>query len=145
MISYRKILAAVDLSDDTALIRDRALLLATQHAAELHLVHVMEPIVPGYAMELASIDFVALQREAEQHARKVLFELGGKIGVPPERLHCTFGRPAAEIRTLAKTIGADLVVMGGHGKHGLELLLGSTSSGVTHGISCDLLIVRVPD
>ncbi|MDY6982566.1 MAG: universal stress protein [Pseudomonadota bacterium] len=144
MTGYRKILAAVDLSDDSALIRDRALMLATQHTAELHLVHVMEPIVPGYAMEVVSIDFVAIQRDAEAHARGKLRELGGSIGVPDERLHCMFGRPAPEIRALAETLGADLVVMGGHGKHGLELLLGSVSSGVTHGITCDLLIVRMP-
>ena len=55
------------------------------------------------------------------------------------------GSPAREIRNVARYIQADLMVVGGHGKHGLELLLGSVSSGVTHGAACDLLIVRIPE
>lgn len=145
MTGYKKILAAVDLSEDSVLVRDRAQWLATQHAAELHFVNVMEPVMTGYAVEVMSIDVTGLQAEAEKQARKALLEFGGKIGVPPQRLHSVVGRPAREIRELAKELNADLVVVGGHGKHGFELLLGSTSSGVTHGITCDLLILRIPD
>ncbi|HEY0963420.1 MAG TPA: universal stress protein [Pseudomonadales bacterium] len=144
MTAYKKILAAVDLSEDSALIRDKAQWFATQHAAELHLVNVMEPVMTGYAVEVMSIDIAGLQAEAEKQSRLALLGLGGSIGVPAERLHSVVGRPAREIRELAKNLGADLVVMGGHGKHGLELLLGSTSSGVSHGITCDLLILRMP-
>ena len=39
--------------------------------------------------------------------------------------------------------GADLIVIGTHGRHGLGLLLGSTASGVIHGVQCDVLAVRV--
>ena len=51
---------------------------------------------------------------------------------------------SALTRQLAKALGVDLIVTGGHGKHGLELLLGSTSTSVAHGVSCDLLIVKLP-
>jgi universal stress protein A len=145
MSAYKKILAAVDFSTDSLPICNKAVLLATQHAAELHLVNVMEPIVAGYAAEVMSIDIAGIQAEAQEHARKALNELGGRIGVPPERLHTVLGQPAREIRETAKSLGADLIVMGGHGKHGLDLLLGSVSSSVTHGVTCDLLIVRMPD
>ena len=144
MSGYKTILAAVDFSDDSALVREKALLLATQHAAALHMVHVMEPIIAGYAVEVMSVDVAGLQAEAQKHARKALLELGARVGVPPERLHTVVGQPAREIRERAKAIGADLIVMGGHGKHGFDLLMGSVSSGVTHGVSCDLLIVRLP-
>lgn len=145
MLGYKKIIAAVDLTGDSALVREKATALAKVCGAELHLVHVMEPIVVGYAVEVMSIDVAALNDEAAKHVRKALQEMGGKFGVPPERLHNVVGQPAREIRATAKKLGADLIVMGGHGKHGLDLLLGSTSSGVTHGVSCDLLIVRIPD
>jgi universal stress protein A len=144
MSGYRKILVAVDLSDDSPLVLDKALAIAKQSAAELHLVHVMEPIAVGYAVEVTSIDVESLHAEASKHARNALLEMGGNLGIPAYRLHNLLGQPAREIRELAKELDADLVVMGGHGKHGLDLLFGSTSSGVTHGVSCDLLIVRIP-
>jgi len=54
-------------------------------------------------------------------------------------------RPETEIHTLANEIGADLIVVGSHGRHGLALLLGSTANGVLHGAPCDVLAVRVGD
>jgi len=67
------------------------------------------------------------------------------IGIPEHRLHTVLGQPAREIRELAKKIDADLIIMGGHGRHGWELLFGSTSSSVTHGVDCDMLIVHIED
>ena len=144
MSGYRKILVAVDLSDDSPLVLDKALAISRESGAELHMVHVMEPIAVGYAVEVTSIDVEGLHAEASKHARNALLEMGGNLGIPAHRLHNVLGSPAREIRELAKELDADLIVMGGHGKHGLDLLFGSTSSGVTHGVSCDLLIVRIP-
>jgi universal stress protein A len=144
MSAYRKILVAVDLTDDSPLVVDKALAIAKQSAGELHMVHVMEPIAVGYAVEVTSIDIEGLHQEAAKHARNALLEMGGNLGIPAHRLHNVLGQPAREIRELAKELGADLIVMGGHGKHGWDLLFGSTSSGVTHGVSCDLLIVHIP-
>jgi universal stress protein A len=53
------------------------------------------------------------------------------------------GRPETEIHHVAEEIGADLVVVGSHGRHGLSLLMGSTANGVLHGAKCDVLAVRV--
>jgi universal stress protein A len=143
MSDYKKILIAVDLSDDSPYVVDKALALA-KAGTELHMVHVMEPIAVGYAVEVTSIDVEGLHAEASKHARNALLEMGGNLGIPSQNLHQVLGQPAREIRELAKELGADLIVMGGHGKQGLDLLFGSTSSGVTHGVTCDLLIVRIP-
>lgn len=144
MSGYSKILVAVDLSEDSPIVVDKALAIARQSAAEVHMVHVMEPIAVGYAVEVTSIDIEGLHAEASKHSRNTLLEMGGNLGIPAHRLHNVLGQPAREIRELAKELDADLVVMGGHGKHGWDLIFGSTSSGVTHGVSCDLLIVRIP-
>ena len=45
----------------------------------------------------------------------------------------------------ANAKGADLIIVGSHGRHGLALLLGSTANGVLHGATCDVLAVRVGD
>jgi universal stress protein A len=44
---------------------------------------------------------------------------------------------------LAKQIGADLIVLGSHGRWGLELLLGTTTDSVLGAADCDVLAVRV--
>src|SRR5690606_6218093 len=124
---------------------DKARELAKLYGGELHLVHVIEPIAVGYAVEVTSVDIEGLHAEATRHARNSLLELAGNLDIPESHVHNLLGQPAREIRELAKAMDADLIVMGGHGKHGWELLFGSTSSGVTHGTSCDLLIVRLPD
>lgn len=144
MSAYKNILVAVDLSAESTIILDKARELAAVYQAELSLVNVMEPIAVGYAVEVTSVDIEGLHAEASRHARQAMLEMGGKESIPPHRLHNLLGQPAREIRELAKEINADLIVMGGHGKHGWDLLFGSTSSGVTHGVSCDLLIVRIP-
>lgn len=144
MGTYRKILVAIDLSDESNIVVDKARELAKLYGAELHLVHVIEPIAVGYAVEVTSVDIEGLHAEATRHARTALLELGANLDIPEQHLHNLLGQPAREIRELAKALQADLIVMGGHGKHGWELLFGSTSSGVTHGTSCDLFIVRLP-
>lgn len=145
MSGYKNILVAVDLSADSAFILDKARELAKLYQAQLSMVHVMEPIAVGYAVEVTSIDIEGLHEEASRHARLALQQLGTSVDIPQHRLHNVLGQPAREIRELAKKLAADLIVMGGHGKHGWDLVFGSTSSGVTHGVSCDLLIVRIPE
>ncbi|MEW8014407.1 MAG: universal stress protein, partial [Candidatus Sedimenticola endophacoides] len=53
------------------------------------------------------------------------------------------GVPKREIVRVAQEHGADLIVLGSHGRHGLQLLLGSTASGVLHLAGCDVLAVRI--
>ena len=142
---YKKILIAVDLSQDSALILDKARNLVKQYDAEMSLVHVIEPIAVGYAVEVTSVDIEGLHEEVTKQAKISLSEMGTVIDVPPSRIHTVLGQPAREIRELAKKINADLIVMGGHGRHGWELLFGSTSSSVTNGAGCDLLIVQIDD
>jgi universal stress protein A len=143
MSDYRKILVAVDLSDESAVIIDKARHIARADDAEMHLVHVQAPLAVSYALDLPSINLADLQIEMVEEARKQLLELGASLELPAKNMHNLVGTPAREIRELAKQLGADLIVTGGHGKHGLDLLLGSTSTGVAHGVSCDLLIVKL--
>lgn len=145
MSIYSNILVAVDLSQDSDIILDKARNLAKQYEAQLSMIHVMEPIAVGYAVEVSSLDIEGLHEEASKQARASLVTMGSNIGIPEHRLHTVLGQPAREIKELAENINADLIIMGGHGRHGWELLFGSTSTGVSHGVECDLLIVRIPD
>ncbi len=58
-------------------------------------------------------------------------------------LHVRVGSPGAEILAAAQELGSDVIVMGSHGKRGLEeLLMGSTVEHVTKRAACPVLVVR---
>jgi universal stress protein A len=40
-------------------------------------------------------------------------------------------------------LDVDLIVIGSHGREGIQRLLGSTANAVLHGAPCDVLAVRI--
>ena len=105
---YKNILVAVDLSQDSAVILDKARGIAKAYESQLNLVHVIEPIAVGYAIEISSIDVEGLHQEATEQAKQSLMEMGSNIDVPASRMHTLLGQPAREIKELANEIEADL-------------------------------------
>ena len=144
MGTYKTILLAVDLSEEADQVADRAKTLAVVNGAELHVVHVIEPLSFAYGGDIP-IDFSTIQDEIQKQAETQLQAFCEKLDIPATRLHLVMGRPENEIHALAGSLSADLIVMGSHGRHGLALLLGSTANGVLHGAKCDVLAVRVGD
>jgi universal stress protein A len=139
---YSKILMAVDLSDDSEHVAERAKAMAANNDAELHVIHVIEPLSFAYGGDIP-MDFSGIQDEIHQQAVKQLATFAGQHGIGEDRRHVVLGQPEVEIHALAEEIGADLIIVGSHGRYGLALLMGSTANGVLHGASCDVLAVRV--
>jgi len=144
MSNYTKILVAVDLSDDSAIVIQRALAIAANNSAELDIIHVIEPLSFAYGGDIP-MDFSGIQDEIQQQASAQLKRFGEKHGIAEDKQHIVLGRPEVEVHSQAKEAGVDLIVIGSHGRHGLALLLGSTANGVLHGAGCDVLAVRVGD
>jgi len=142
MTNYTKILVAVDLSDEASAVVQRGQAIATNNAATLDVIHVIEPLSFAYGGDIP-MDFSGIQEEIQQQASAKLKHLGDKHGIADNRQHIVLGRPEVEVHGLAAETGADLIVIGSHGRHGLALLLGSTANGVLHGAGCDVLAVRV--
>jgi universal stress protein A len=145
-MAYKKILVAVDLTDEADEVLDQAKETADQYKAELSLVTVVKPInqvYAGFDVAALSADVAMIEQDAIRQAGERLGEWGKKLNVPAARCHVGRGSPAYEIRALATQIGADLIVIGTHGRHGLGLLLGSTANGVLHGAPCDVLTVKI--
>ncbi len=139
---YKRILTAIDLSEESAAVAERAAHIATADGAELHLMHVVESLSMAYGGDIP-MDFTDIQEQLQQQAEQRLGEFAEQIKVPAERRHLLIGRPESQIHHQADELEADLVVVGSHGRHGLALLLGSTANGVLHGANCDVLAVRV--
>lgn len=142
MAAYRRILLAVDLTEESREVADRAVALAQLCQAELHVVHVIEPLSLAYGGDFP-VDLSPVQEEIQERAQSHLTAFCASVGVPADRRYLIFGRPEAEIHRVAEEADVDVVVVGSHGRHGLALLLGSTANGVLHGASCDVLAVRV--
>lgn len=142
MANYTKILMAVDLTDDSAEVAERALAIATNNHAELHITHVIEPLNFAYGGDIP-MDFSGIQDEIHEQASQQLDKFASEQGVAEDKRHVVLGRPEVEIHALAEEIDADLIVVGSHGRYGLALLMGSTANGVLHGATCDVLAVRV--
>jgi universal stress protein A len=141
---YKKILIAVDLSNDSQKIIDTAIELS-QGTASLHFVHVVEPVAAAYSMDIYAVNISELQQEAINFAEQRLEKLGQASGLPRGNIHTLMGSPAPEVRNLAAEIGADAIVIGSHGHSGWKILLGSTANKVLHGAPCDVLTVHVGD
>jgi len=144
---YNKILIALDFHGDNDEIISKGKQLASENEAELYLIHVNEPLAVAYAADGMSWSdqVVSLQASIRQEAAKKMTDLGSALKMKSENCITREGKPATEIHFACKEFGIDLVVMGTHGQHGLQLLLGSTANSVLHGSTCDVLTVRIGD
>jgi universal stress protein A len=142
MSEYAKILVAVDLSEDSSRIVERARAVASGAAAQLHIIHVIEPLSFAYGGDIP-MDFSGIQDEIYQQASQQLQRFAENSNIDKDHRHIVMGRPEVEIHAMAEEIKADLIVVGSHGRHGLALLMGSTANGVLHGAKRDVLAVRV--
>ncbi len=145
-MTYRHVLAAVDLTDESRQVVDTARSVANDNNSKLSLISVVKPLAQVYGgldMALISQGDVSFEHEAEVAARAQLEDLARTIDVEVTDVHVKIGGPALEIRQGAEDLEADLIVIGTHGRHGLGLLLGSTANGVLHGVKCDVLTVRI--
>jgi universal stress protein A len=144
MASYRHLLLGVDLSAESRQVVDRAVAMRDTSGAQLSVVHVIEPLSFAYGGDIP-MDFSGIQEEIHKQAKAHMAALCDPLNIPEANRHLVVGRPETEIHHIAEEVGADLIVVGSHGRHGLSLLMGSTANGVLHGARCDVLAVRVRD
>ena len=122
--NYERILVAVDLSDESFEVLEHASRVAAHCGAEV---------------TLCTVTHDSIGKPTEHQ----LAHFADAFGVDEEAIYALSGNPVTEIHALASEIGADLVAVGTHGKHGLQLLAGSTANAILHGTSCDVLAVRL--
>lgn len=128
--AYKHILVALDLTDESSQIMAQA-----QRVAE----------TTGAAIEVCHVLKNRPNEDAERQALDALRELVTGYDIGDDALYVTHGQTATEIHRLADERGVDLVVVGTHGKHGPELITGSSANAVLHGANCDALAVRITE
>ena len=142
MSAYQHILVAVDLSDEADIVVAKAKSIAEKEESKLTLVHVIEPLSVAYGNDIP-LDLTTFQNEIIEQATMRLACLAESIDLNKSDQHIVYGRPEREVHRIADDFDVDLIVVGSHGRHGLALILGSTSTGILHGATCDVLAVRV--
>jgi nucleotide-binding universal stress UspA family protein len=143
---YRRIVCALDFSDASRRALEYALLLAREADARLVLLHVVEEVqVPVSPPEAVQVSLPDLQRHLEREATGRL-----QAALPEEaRSWCSpevqvaVGKPYREIVRVATDTGADLIVMGVHGRGAIDRwLFGSTANHVIRQARCPVLTLR---
>lgn len=150
MPQYRRVLIAVDGSDDADQVLEAAVALQRRRPEAFYVVTVIPPMLDGVtsmgASFSASWSLEDMEADLTREIGDGVRERVARFGIPPERVAVLHGRPAAEIRAQAQSLGADLIVIGSHGRGGLaSVMLGSTANGVLHGAQCDVMTIRIRD
>ena len=143
-MNVKNILVPVDYSDSGDAAMAYAVSLAKEYEAELHLVNVYEQpfaYVDGGFSGAALPTVTPADLEAEE-ARLDQVTPGGDVNF---RRKFIVGSPADELVNYAKDNAIDLVVMGTHGRTGLNrLLMGSVAEGVVRRAPCPVLTIKQP-
>jgi universal stress protein A len=139
---YNRILLAVDLTDESIKVANKAVALCKATGAELIILHVIESLNYAYGGDVP-IDITDIQAQLEETAKERISILEAQLDTPFQESCITQGGIESEIHRIAEEKKADLIIVGSHCRHGLALLLGSTANGVLHGAPCDVLAIKV--
>lgn len=142
MAEYKKILVAVDLSEDSEVVTQRAKLFAARFDAELTLVHVVE-YVPVEPMGEALLPAVQIEDELVESARNRLESLAEANGLVNAQRSVEVGSIKSEVIRVAKEQEVDLIILGSHERHGVAIMLNFTEDTVLHAAPCDVLAIRL--
>lgn len=146
---YRRILVPVDGSDTAKKGLNEAVKLAEALESELRIIHIVDDsalaLNPEAGVAAAPLveDFAEAGRQILEEARALAEAAGAPAGIV---LHENFtGRVADLIVDEANKWGADLIVMGTHGRRGIRhAVLGSDAEAVVRGAKVPVLLVRTP-
>ena len=146
MKTFEKILIAVDFSENSAYAFDYALTLAQQFGSHLSIMHVINEPVDLRGFYVPHISFEQLEKEIEAGAttmmEKFCHERLGNFSAYETSI--VSGIPYEEILRKAKEIDASLIVLGTHGRTGLDhIIFGSTAERVVRAAACPVLTTRL--
>jgi nucleotide-binding universal stress UspA family protein len=147
----KKILAPIDFSSCSTASLAQAAEFARQLGAELEVLHVWEMphgLRPDLMVWIEGTDAKPVSEIAREDAAREM-ESFLAASSPATRPHADVrlegGDPVDRILLAARERGADLIVMGTHGRRGLShLLLGSVAEKVVRRAHCPVLTVPAP-
>lgn len=142
-MDVKRILCPLDFSEPSAHALDQAVQLARWYGARLSVLHVRPTVVPhpDISPEGHMAPWLVAELEALRHRVSAACTDAATAGVQVDAL-TSAGDPVHEILDHAKTLAADLIVLGTHGLSGFQhLVLGSVTEKVLRRAACPVLTV----
>ena len=144
-----KILLAIDESDFSQAAIQAVSAQARPQGTEVRILHVLEPpsLLLGREMGANDPEFEAVWKALQDQAMALVEKTEAKLraagfSVSPALQE---GDPKSKIIDVAKEWKADLIVLGSHGRKGLQrFLMGSVAESVVRHAECSVEIVRIP-
>lgn len=146
MINIKKILVPTDFSETSKFAMQYAIEFAKSFNAELEIVHVIFDESQIVAFYLPQVTFQNLDQELEESAKKQMDDFLASF---PDLQGITYtvkmlkGTAFLEIINEAKEANVDLIIIGTHGRSGIEhVLFGSTAEKVVRKAPCPVFTVK---
>ena len=146
---FERILVPVDGSELSALALPVAADLARRYNSSLTLLHVVPPPVVIYAESAVVYDAQDERAQAQAAGQSILEQAQKVLDYTNTQLvrldNAGYRNTAQAIADEVGREGASLVVMGSHGRSGLEhFFLGSVAEGVVRRVEVPVMLVRAP-
>jgi nucleotide-binding universal stress UspA family protein len=144
-----KILLALDASKFSEAATKTVITQIKAKGTEVHLLHVVEPFPASLATKKGtreSPDFVAARLEQREYGTRLLSQATEKLRSAGFKVISSIeeGDARDAILNQAERWHADLIVVGSHGRTGLDrFLIGSVSEAVARHAHCSVEIVRI--
>ena len=96
-MAYKRLLVAIDLGAASDKIAIKAATMARNQQAEIHILHIVEPLSLTYGADL-HLDTSALQEDINEQAEVHLSNLAENLNIPKQHCHLASGRPKRDSR-----------------------------------------------
>ncbi|HEX7702268.1 MAG TPA: universal stress protein [Kofleriaceae bacterium] len=136
-----RILVPTDFSELATCALDYAVALAHKLEATIHLLNAMSLQFAEYPIAITTDMIDGIMQSSQKELEKLIAARAGQASFGPPILDV--GDARIVIEQAAIKLGADLIVMGTHGRQGLKrVLLGSVAESLVRTAPCPVLLVR---
>lgn len=145
-MQLKTILFPTDFSQGARAAMDHAISFAQDYHAKLILLYVIQDISIAEWYIPSSLSMTDLVEDMQKSAAREMDKWGAEVGAKVKDMEKMIvrGVPFVEIIKTAKDRSADLIVIGTHGRTGIDhMLFGSTAEKVVRKAACPVLTVRI--
>jgi nucleotide-binding universal stress UspA family protein len=145
-VKIEKVLFATDFSEGSAVALPYAVDMAKQYGAKLYLVHVVYDVTKATGWYVPHVAIGEIYDEIEKSAKAEIKKIDtDEMKSLKDVEHVILkGTPYEEIIRFVQDNGIDMIVLGTHGRKGIDrVLFGSTAEQILRNALCPVLSVRL--